>query len=677
MLLRRAAGTARRSAPALIAVASTIALCAIAATPAHAVLVRLRTGRTLSYQPLRTQQPRRAAPRPLDELFSNVDYNGGPVMPSNTNYTVYWRPPGAHAYTSEYQAGIDRYFSDLAADSGGGGNVDSVAAQYNDAEGHFASYASRFGGELIDEHPYPANGCTHAARCLTDAQIRSELVRFVGEHGLPTDLAHEYFVLTPPNVESCFEEAGEESECSAGSELPSFCAYHGNIPLPTGELVYANDPYVTGINGCDDGNHPNNNAADGALQGGLSHEHNESTTDPEPNSAWTDFGKEPSEVGEIGDKCVREMGPPLGQVALPKGGTANYNQVINGHFYWYQEEWSNQGASCLQRLSLRGPEPTAAFTVAPLGGTELRFDASRSTAPGGVYRYNWQWGDAAGGELPRPTETATPTVTHAFPSPGVYTVALTVFAPDGTSIGTARTFEAGDEPPSAQFAFASASATVAAPVALDASASADPDGSIREYAWSFDDGGAAAGVSAAHAFQTAGAHQVTLTVTDSSRLSASVTRTLEVAPAPTAPLTGALASLPAPPPPQQQLPTGSVTASAGPLTVAPGGRVAIALRCSSSGPACTGRLALTVRRVIIIGGRRRLRTVTIAARGFSIGAGATTRVVLTLTATGRALLRARGGQLLATLVLLKSTPAPAATRHSSLRLRAAHAARRR
>ena len=21
---------------------------------------------------------------------------------------------------------------------------------------------------------------------------------------------------------------------------------------------------------------------------------------------------------------------------------AKYNQVINGHFYWYQQEWSNQ-----------------------------------------------------------------------------------------------------------------------------------------------------------------------------------------------------------------------------------------------------------------------------------------------------------------------------------------------
>jgi hypothetical protein len=42
---------------------------------------------------------------------------------------------------------------------------------------------------------------------------------------------------------------------------------------------------------------------------------------------------------EIGDQCDRQMGTPLGTAA----NGAKYNQVINGHFYWYQEEWSNQG----------------------------------------------------------------------------------------------------------------------------------------------------------------------------------------------------------------------------------------------------------------------------------------------------------------------------------------------
>jgi hypothetical protein len=127
---------------------------------------------------------------PLDTFFSNVEYNGGPVMASNTNYLIYWDPPGATAYPSEYQAGVNQFFIDLAHDSGGHENADSVSAQYNDAAAEFANYSSHFGGALIDTDPYPANGCTKATICLTDEQLRTELTQYVTSHGLPTDLAH-------------------------------------------------------------------------------------------------------------------------------------------------------------------------------------------------------------------------------------------------------------------------------------------------------------------------------------------------------------------------------------------------------------------------------------------------------------------------------------------------------
>ncbi len=75
----------------------------------------------------------------------------------------------------------------------------------------------------------------------------------------------------------------------------------------------------------------------------------------------------------------------------------------------------------------------------------MSFDATGSTAPGGVARYNWQFNDGPEGPS-APTETTTPTVSHTFPAAGVYTVALTVFASDGTSIGTARTVTVGSPP---------------------------------------------------------------------------------------------------------------------------------------------------------------------------------------------------------------------------------------
>ena len=425
--------------PRLWLVALAVALTlALSAGSASAVIVHLGNGATLSYQPVRGSA---AAPLSFDQFFSNLDYNGGPVMASNTNYTIYWQPTGASEYPADYQPGVNQYFEDLAHDSGGTANVESVSAQYNDSAGEFASYSSHFGGALIDTNPYPANGCKQAPICLTDAQLRTELKSFVAAHGLPADLAHEYFLLTPPGVEDCFTASG--AECSAGtSAIFQYCAYHGDIPVTGGVIVYANDPFVTGNAGCDSGNHPNGKSSDGVLMGGLSHEHNESITDPEPNNAWTDIG---GSGGENGDKCrtfveASEFGTPLGKA--PNGAT--YNQLINGHEYWYQQEWSNQTHQCLQRLSFEGAEPTATFTSTPGSGNEVSFDATGSSAPGGVARYNWQFNDGPG--LSTPVETTTPTVTHTFPAANVYTVALTVFSSNGTSIGTARTVVAGTLP---------------------------------------------------------------------------------------------------------------------------------------------------------------------------------------------------------------------------------------
>ncbi|MBV9603974.1 MAG: PKD domain-containing protein [Solirubrobacterales bacterium] len=409
-----------------------------AASPASAVLVHLPGGRSASYQPLLGA----AKAAPLDSVFTNVDYNGGPVMPSNANYTVYWDPSGAPSYPSGYKAGVDQFFTDLAHDSGGVGNVDSVAAQYNDAAGDYASYVSSFAGRLDDGDAYPASGCAGATICLTDAQIQSELSSYISSQGLPRDLTHEYFLLLPPGVETCFDATGAQG-CSAGSSVnPKFCAYHSNSSIGQ-EFIYADDPYVTGISGCDDGNHPNGSPSDGVIEGGLVHEHDESITDPEPNDAWADASAGGS---EIGDKCEGVMGTSSG--TAPNG--AKYNEVINGHLYWFQHEWSNQGHTCLGRLTFQGNRPVATFTSTPSGYLTIAFDASGSTADGGVSEYNWQWGDAGSPTSPPAgTETSSATIEHTFPGPGTYTVALTVFAADGTSTGTTRTITVSELPPAA------------------------------------------------------------------------------------------------------------------------------------------------------------------------------------------------------------------------------------
>ncbi len=445
---------------------------------------------------------------PRDVVFGNVDYNGGPLMPSNTDYMVFWSPSGLGAYGPEYVSGLERFFRDLAHDSGGHQNVDSVATQYNDLTGATSRYAVTFGGGVLDTDPYPASQCPVNApvtHCLTDPQFQQELVHFVAAHHFKTDLSHEYFMMTPPHVEGCFTNNPNDNPpyggCSAGEvpgNLALYCAYHQNTSLST-MLFYADDPFVVGNPGCDDGNHPNG-PSDGELIGGLSHEHNESITDPLPNDAWTD-GAGAGQGFEDGDLCDGVMGNPLG--LAPNG--AKYNQVINGHFYWHQEEWSNQGHKCLQRLT-PGTKPTAQFTASTGGGLAMTFDATGSTAPGGVAEYVWQFNDSFGAQT---VEQTTPMITHTFPAAGAYSIGLTIYAQNGLSTGMGAVVTTGRNGFTRGFTVQPTNPVQHQTVTFRAlrNVSKQP---VINYLWEFGDGSTGSGATPQHKYARAGAYTVSL-----------------------------------------------------------------------------------------------------------------------------------------------------------------------
>ncbi len=415
----RSPGGRPRWLAVLLAAAASAVLLGAGASNAAALIVHSGEGK-ISYAPVRpaTRQITAASGK------KPVEYHGGPVMTSNTNYGLYWDPAEAPAYPAGYEAGIDRYFEDLAHDSGGVQNTDSVLVQYTDGAGEAAAYDSHFGGALTDTDPYPANGCSAAPICLTEAQIRTEITNYVQAHGLPEDLEHEYFVLTPPGVESCLSSNGKS--CSDGTAHPFYCAYHGFIQAAGGVIVFANNPYVAGLS-CDPGEEfPNDNPSDATIAGGLAHEHSESVTDPELN-AWYD-----SKEQEVADKCrtfapATEFGEPLGRA--PDG--ANYNQVIDGDLYWYQQEWSNEAKGCEQR-SLAPPLVTklAPKTGSTAGDTLVTVTGSHFAA-GATVRF----GEAAATEVLVSSST---TLTALSPAGAAGTVDVTVTTGAGTSAVTTK-----------------------------------------------------------------------------------------------------------------------------------------------------------------------------------------------------------------------------------------------
>jgi hypothetical protein len=485
----------------MVLVVAALAVTAIVAPNASAVLKRLPNGQTVSYQPLRTAA---VQPTIFDNAFNNMDYNGGPVMPSNTDYMILWSPGGLAAYPPEFVSGIARYFRDLAADSGRDSNVDSIATQYNDLTGAVADYAVTFGGVRVDTQPYPQSECPAdppVTQCLTDPQIQQELVRFATSHHLKTDLSHEYFLLTPPHVETCFSNnpATGFDGCSAGEplDLAAFCAYHQNTATPT-MLFYANDPFDADNPLCQTGNRPNG-ISDGQIDGGLSHEHNESITDPIPNDAWTN-GSGADHGFEVGDQCVGSYGTPLGT-----HNGALFNQVINGHFYWYQEEWSNLGHTCLQRLRLPATTPTATETVTAGGGTEMTFDATGSTAPGGVADFSWQFNDSFGAET---VEQTTPVIMHTFPKSGKYSTGLAVFSSNGFSRGIGGVVTTGQNGFTPAF-------TISRPLGpahrtVDFSGLRQVSGQpVINWLWEFGDGTTGSGPTPTHTYKQPGTYTVT------------------------------------------------------------------------------------------------------------------------------------------------------------------------
>jgi hypothetical protein len=254
-----------------------------------------------------------------------LTYHGGPVMRTNATYAIYWLP-APYTMGTGYQSTIDQYLSDVASDSGLG-NVYGVLTQYYDTTGPIAQ-SSSFGGSFVDTTPFPASGCRdrYTTVCLSDAQVQAEIEHVKSVKGWQSNATTLFFVFTPKDVGSCFG-----SSCA----FSTYCAYHDHYGSGSTVTLYANVPYAESVpSACGSGESPNGNDADSTLNV-ASHEHREAIND-EQGTAWYD-----QRGYEGSDKCAWNFGTALGGAS-----GAQYNQVINRHHYYVQQEWSNAIAGC-------------------------------------------------------------------------------------------------------------------------------------------------------------------------------------------------------------------------------------------------------------------------------------------------------------------------------------------
>jgi hypothetical protein len=260
----------------------------------------------------------------------SLAYHGGPVQHASRAYAIYWVPAG-YSVSSDYEATIDRFFGDVAVDSGKSSNVYYADTQYSDGAGKIP-YSVSFGGSVVDTTAFPPSGCSDSVSqttvCLSDAQLLAEVKRVAAANRWSGGATNEFFMFTAKNVGSCSD--------SAHCAFSQYCAYHSWTGSGSSQYLYANQPYTDTVPAdCDATAHPNNSEADPTINV-VSHEHNETITDPNGNAWYDNAGY------ENGDKCAWYFGKSIGSTA-----SGPYNQQINGHPYELQEEYSNATRSCV------------------------------------------------------------------------------------------------------------------------------------------------------------------------------------------------------------------------------------------------------------------------------------------------------------------------------------------
>ncbi len=217
-----------------------------------------------------------------------------------------------------------------------------------------------------------------------------------------------------------------------------------------------------------------------------------------------------------------------GQTAT--GATANHAYSVAGVYpVTLTVTGTDMRISRLTQVVTVDRPPSALFTSSPslaVPGATVSFNATGSSDPnpgGSIVTYSWSFGDGSIG--------AGATLTHAFATPGLYTVALSITDDHGQTSSATNTVIV--DQPSASFTLSANPVAPGVPVGFNATGSADPIGAIVSYAWNFGDGTTGSGTTSSHAFAAPGNYPVTLIVTNTFGQTATGSNNVIVNPPPT------------------------------------------------------------------------------------------------------------------------------------------------
>ena len=212
------------------------------------------------------------------------------------------------------------------------------------------------------------------------------------------------------------------------------------------------------------------------------------------------------------------FGPP-GAVNNASSAVADFIAPMVGAYGFRVTVTDPEGANATDAVlvTVANALPMAALVVIPATvkvGVLAVLDGSASVDPDGtLVEYAFTFGDGSN------STGALASLAHAWSSPGMYMVNLTVLDNSGAvDTATTNVTVIPNVPPAAALAVSPSPVQAGRPAEVNASASLDPDGILLEYNFTFGDGSFSVGTQAVvtHAWAVAGLYTVGVTVRDDS-----------------------------------------------------------------------------------------------------------------------------------------------------------------
>jgi hypothetical protein len=249
---------------------------------------------------------------------NGINYHGGPVIKGTMNVYFIWYgnwTNGAHA--SDSQTSVNLLSSLFSSTGLNGSNHYRINTTYGDNSGNVS-------GNVVLANSTTDN-YSQGTR-LTDSGVQSVVSSAITSGRLPKDTNALYFVLTSSDVR---ETSGFCTQ---------YCGWHTRGTISGSDIKFS---FVGNPDRCPSACEaqtvsPNGDSGADGMASVMTHEAEETNTDPDLN-AWYD-----TSGAENADKCAWKWGPTTGTV-----GNRGYNQTLAGHNWLIQMNWENsRGGGC-------------------------------------------------------------------------------------------------------------------------------------------------------------------------------------------------------------------------------------------------------------------------------------------------------------------------------------------